>query len=242
MVGASQSIAEPNIILNTIMAEQLGIFADALENAEDFDTALQSIVCKAFRDHQRILFNGNGYADEWKKEAESRGLSNLATTADALGAYLKEENIRLVTKRNIFTAEEFHARYEIYMDAYRKAISIEAKTGADMIMHQILPAVLSYTKSLCETASSKKAFTANIVAESELIRILSDTSDSLYKKCTTLQEYLENIPESLEKGVRYCQTVIVEQMNNIRSDADILEKLTAKSYWPYPTYSDLLFY
>ena len=242
MVGASQSIAEPNIILNTIMAEQLSIFADALENAEDFDTALQNMVYTAFRDHQRVLFNGNGYADEWKHEAKVRGLSNLPTTADALSAYLKEENIRLVTTRKIFTAEEFHARYEIYMDAYRKAISIEAKTAADMVMHQILPAAFAYTKSLCETASSKQCFTANINAESELIKTLSETSDSLYANCMELQRNLANIPENLESSVRFCQTVIVEQMNSLRTDADILEKLTAKSYWPYPTYSDLLFY
>lgn len=242
MVGASQSIAEPNIMLNTIMAEQLSIFADALENAEDFDTALQNMVYTAFRDHQRVLFNGNGYADEWKYEAKARGLSNLPTTADALSAYLKEENIRLVTTRKIFTTEEFHARYEIYMDAYRKAISIEAKTAADMVMHQILPAAFAYTKSLCETASSKQCFTANINAESELIKTLSETSDSLYANCMELQRNLANIPENLESSVRFCQTVIVEQMNSLRTDADILEKLTAKSYWPYPTYSDLLFY
>ena len=242
MVGASQSIAEPNIMLNTIMAEQLGIFADVLENAEEFDAALQNMVYTAFRDHQRILFNGNGYAEEWKQEAEKRGLSNLPTTADALSAYLKEENIQLVTTHNIFTAEEFHARYEIYMDAYRKAISIEAKTAADMVMHQILPAAFAYTKSLCETASSKQSYTANINAESELIKTLSETSDRLYANCMALQSNLSNIPEELESSVRFCQSVIVEQMNCIRSDADILEKLTAKSYWPYPTYSDLLFY
>ena len=147
-----------------------------------------------------------------------------------------------MTTRKIFTAEEFHARYEIYMDAYRKAISIEAKTAADMVMHQILPAAFAYTKSLCETASSKQCFTANINAESELIKTLSETSDSLYANCMELQRNLANIPENLESSVRFCQTVIVEQMNSLRTDADILEKLTAKSYWPYPTYSDLLFY
>ena len=242
MVGASQSVAEPNIILNTIMAEQLGLFADELERATDFDTALQNIVCKAFQDHQRILFNGNGYADAWTKEAESRGLSNLATTADALSAYLKEENILLVTKRNIFTPEEFHARYEIYMDSYRKTISIEAKTAVDMALHQILPAALSYTKSLCETASIKASFTTNAAAESSLIRTLSESTDSLYAKCMKLSDDLANIPDGLEESVRYCQNVIVEEMNRIREDADILEMHTAKSYWPYLTYSDLLFY
>ncbi len=242
MVGASQSIAEPNIILNTIMAEELGIFADELEQAADFDAALQNLVYKAFKEHHRILFNGNGYADAWTKEAESRGLSNLATTADALSAYLKEENISLVTKRNVFTREEFHARYEIYMDSYRKTISIEAKTAVDMALHQILPAALSYTRALCETAGAKAAFSAKAGAEVSLIQTLSETTDSLYEKCTALQNALSLIPENLEEGVRYCQNIIVSQMDSIRADADLLEKLTAKSYWPYPTYSDLLFY
>ena len=242
MVGASQSIAEPNIILNTIMAEELGIFADELEQAADFDAALQNLVYKAFKNHHRILFNGNGYSDTWAKEAKIRGLSNLATTADALSAYLKKENIHLVTKRNIFTKEEFHARYEIYMDSYRKTISIEAKTAVDMALHQILPAALAYTKSLCETASVKAAFNAKASAEISLIQTLSETTDNLYTKCVALQDNLASIPEDLEESVRYCQNIIVSQMGSIRADADLLEKLTAKSYWPYPTYSDLLFY
>ena len=242
MVGASQSIAEPNIILNTIMAEELWIFADELEQAADFDAALQNLVYKAFKNHHRILFNGNGYSDTWAKEAKIRGLSNLATTADALSAYLKEENIHLVTKRNIFTKEEFHARYEIYMDSYRKTISIEAKTAVDMALHQILPAALAYTKSLCETASVKAAFNAKASAEISLIQTLSETTDNLYTKCVALQDNLASIPEDLEESVRYCQNIIVSQMGSIRADADLLEKLTAKSYWPYPTYSDLLFY
>ncbi|MBQ8910872.1 MAG: glutamine synthetase III [Oscillospiraceae bacterium] len=242
MVGASQSIAEPNIILNTIMAEELWIFADELEQAADFDAALQNLVYKAFKNHHRILFNGNGYSDTWAKEAKIRGLSNLATTADALSAYLKKENIHLVTKRNIFTKEEFHARYEIYMDSYRKTISIEAKTAVDMALHQILPAALAYTKSLCETASVKAAFNAKASAEISLIQTLSETTDNLYTKCVALQDNLASIPEDLEESVRYCQNIIVSQMGSIRADADLLEKLTAKSYWPYPTYSDLLFY
>ena len=242
MVGASQSIAEPNIILNTIMAEELWIFADELEQAADFDAALQNLVYKAFKNHHRILFNGNGYSDTWAKEAKIRGLSNLATTADALSAYLKKENIHLVTKRNIFTKEEFHARYEIYMDSYRKTISIEAKTAVDMALHQILPAALAYTKSLCETASVKAAFNAKASAEISLIQTLSETTDNLYTKCVALQDNLASIPEDLEESVRYCQNIIVSQMGSIRADADLLEKLTSKSYWPYPTYSDLLFY
>ena len=242
MVGASQSIAEPNIMLNTIMAEELSIFADELENAADFDSALHNLVCKALTQHQRILFNGNGYADVWTKEAESRGLSNLSTTADALSAYLKEENIALVTKHNIFTKEEFRARYEIYMDSYRKTISIEAKTAADMVIHQILPAAFAYTKSLCETASAKSAYTSLATAETSMIQTISQITDSLYANCMALQNDLANIPDDLEAGVRYCQGVILEKMNVIRADADVLETLTAKSYWPYPTYSDLLFY
>ena len=128
------------------------------------------------------------------------------------------------------------------MDSYRKTISIEAKTAVDMALHQILPAALAYTKSLCETASVKAAFNAKASAEISLIQTLSETTDNLYTKCVALQDNLASIPEDLEESVRYCQNIIVSQMDSIRADADLLEKLTAKSYWPYPTYSDLLFY
>ncbi len=242
MVGSSQSVAGPNIALNTIMAEQLGQFADELEAAEDFDSALQKLVCRTLTAHQRIIFNGNGYSEKWKQEAQQRGLNNLPTTADALQAYASPQNIALVTKHGIFTEEEFRARHEIHMEAYRKIVNIEARTSVDMALHQILPAAISYTKTLCESVRVKETCYASHAAESDLIRKLSKASDSLYAKCMQLQKDLEQIPDNTAAAASYCRDVIVTGMQSLRADADTLEALTDKTYWPYPTYSDLLFY
>ena len=157
MPGSSQSIAGPNIVLNTIMAEELGKFADALENAKDFDSELQKLVCQALKDHRRIIFSGNGYSEEWKQEAARRGLSNLASTAEALPAYASEKNIDLVTRHGIFTEDEFRARSVIHMEAYNKIVRIEARTMMDMALHQILPAALRYTQSLCQGIAAQTA-------------------------------------------------------------------------------------
>jgi len=242
MLGSSQSIADPNVALNTIMAEELGKFADELEMAADFDAALQALVCRTFTEHQRIIFNGNGYSKEWEAEAQKRGLSNLSTTAKSLPTYISPKNIDLVTKHGIFTEAEFRARHEIHLDAYCKIINIEARTSVDMVLHQILPAALAYTKSLCEGVVSKKSVGAACKAESELIKRLSESTDALYDACEKLRADLDNIPERGETAVAYYHDVIVADMQTVRHYADILEQLTDKSYWPYPTYSDLLFY
>ena len=242
MVGSSQSVAGPNIALNTIMAEELGKFADELEQAEDFDLALQKLVCKTLTEHQRIIFNGNGYSQDWTAEAESRGLSNLSSTSEALPVYLHEKNIDLVSKHGIFTEEEFRARYDIYMDSYRKIVRIEGRTMVDMVLHQILPASMAYTKALCDGVQVKIAVGATHEAESALITSLCEKTDSLHRNCIKLQKDLEHIPESTPESVRYCRDIIVADMEAVRADADALEALTDKSYWPYPTYSDLLFY
>jgi glutamine synthetase len=242
MLGSSMSISGPNIALNTIMAEELGAFADILEQAEDFDTALQKLVCDTFTAHQRILFNGNCYANEWKEEAARRGLSNLPSTADALTAYLSPKNIELVTKHGIFTEAEFHARYEIYLQAYCKIVSIEARTTADMVIHQILPAAMKYTSFLCEAMARKTALGLPCKAEKDLIAKLSTATDSLYEKVEALKVDLTKVPRCSEEASHYYHRVVVSAMDAIRLDADLLEQLTDKAYWPYPTYSDLLFY
>lgn len=242
MLGSSQSIAGPNIALNTIMAEELSRFADELEKADDFDTALQKLVCKAFSDHARIIFNGNGYSEEWKNEAKRRGLSNLPSTADCMPLYVSDKNIALVTKHGIFTEAEFRARYAIHLEAYSKIIKIEALTSIDMVIHQILPAASAYTASLCNTVISKNKVDAACKAESALIEKLSALTDSLYEKCEKLRKDLSSIPEDIEASSRYYRNVIVSGMEDLRKDADALEQITDKSYWPYPTYSDLLFY
>ena len=242
MLGSSMSISGPNIALNTIMAEELGQFADILEQAEDFDSALQQLVCDTFTAHQRILYNGNCYSDEWKQEAARRGLSNLPSTADALTAYLSPKNIDLVTKHGIFTEAEFHARYEIYLQAYCKIVGIEARTAVDMIIQQILPAAMKYTDFLCGAVARKNAIGASCKAEKELIAKLSAVTDALYEQIEQLKADLTKVPSSSDEASHYYRRNIVTAMESIRKNADVLEQLTDKSYWPYPTYSDLLFY
>ena len=242
MLGSSQSIAGPNIALNTIMAEELGKFADELEQADDFDATLQALICKALTDHQRIIFNGNGYSKEWTKEAEKRKLSNLSSTASALPAYISEKNIKLVTKRGIFTEEEFRARYDIHLEAYCKIIKIEAKTSIDIVLHQILPAACAYTTSLCNSVIAKKSVGAAHQAESQLIQLLSGTTDSLFEKCGNLKHLLAETPTDPEDATAYYAKEVIPAMESMRKDADILEANTDKSYWPYPVYSELLYY
>ena len=242
MLGSSQSIASPNIALNTIMAEELAQFADELEGAEDFETALQDLVCRTLTEHQRIIFNGNGYSKEWEEEAARRGLSNLPTTAQALPSYLKPENIELVRKHGIFTEEEFRARHEIYVESYCKMVNIEALTAIDMLLHQILPAAMSYTKSLSEGMLYKKQLNICCETESHLIQQISQATDSAYKKCVKLREDMQHIPTDCEAASHYYEEVIMTGMKSVRHDADLIEHLTDKKFWPYPTYSDLLFY
>ena len=242
MLGSSQSISGPNIALNTIMAEELGKFADRLEEAADFDTELHSLICEALTDHQRIIFNGNGYSSQWEMEAAQRGLSNLRTTADALPTYLSKKNVELVTKHGIYTEAEFYARHEIHLEAYCKIINIEALTCVDMALHQILPAALKYARALADGMIAKKSLSISCKAETELTTQLSAASDSLFENCQRLKDDLTRIPEGAEEAAAYYHRVIVADMTALRADADILEQLTDKSYWPYPTYSDLLFY
>ena len=242
MLGSSQSIADPNIVLNTIMAEELRQFADRLEAAQDFDKELHELVCEVFTKHQRILFDGNGYAEEWKEEAAKRGLSNLPSTAVCLPTMVSQKNIDLVVRHGIYTEAELRARYHIHLEAYNKMVNIEARTMVDMALHQIMPAALRYTKELCDTLTVKKAVGASCNAESVLIRNLSTHTDSLYDGITVLRHALEEVPTDAEAAAMYYHDTVVPGMQAIRSAADMLETLTDKSYWPYPTYSDLLFY
>ena len=242
MPGSSQSIAGPNIALNTIMAEELRKFADILENAEDFDSALQKLVCQALSNHKRIIFSGNGYSQQWKEEAARRGLSNLGSTAQCLPTYICEKNVELVTRHGIFTETEFRARYAIHLEAYNKRMAIEAKTMLDMALCQILPAALRYTQTLTDALLSKKSLGISCKAENGLVSKLSTHCDWLYDACEKLKLDLQNLPGSTEDIAVYYHDVIIPDMESIRSHADALEKLTAAKYWPFPTYADLLFY
>ena len=242
MLGASQSISSPNVALNTIMAEELAKFADVLENAENFDEALNKLVAETFKKHQRIIFDGNSYSDEWKEEAARRGLSNLATTPECLPSYIAPKNIDLVTRHGIFTETEFRARHSIYLEAYNKIINIEGRTMVDMAVHQILPAALAYSGDLCKAVGRKQLMGASCKAEKELVRILSENTDALYEDITLLQNALSSVPKDAEAASNHYKACVIPVMQTMRTHADILEAHTAKSYWPYPTYSDMLFY
>jgi len=242
MLGSSQSVAEPNIVLNTIMAEALSKFADILEKAEDFDKSLHDLVCESFTNHQRIIFDGNGYSQEWTEEAARRGLSNYPSTAEALAHYITDKNIQLVTSHGIFTEAEFRARHAIHLEAYNKVVNIEARTMVDMATHQILPAAVHYTRDLCNTVTAKQSLGASCRAESALIRQLSDNTDGLYDSIEALNAALNATPENTEDAAFHYHDQVVPVMRSLRSHADNLEQITDRSYWPYPIYSDLLFY
>ena len=242
MLGSSQSVAQPNIALNTIMAEELSRFADILEQAEDFDSALHDLVCDVFTKHQRILFDGNGYSEEWKVEAQKRGLSNYATTAACLPSLIQQKNIDLVVRHGIYTEAEFRARHAIHLDAYNKHVNIEAKTMVDMAVHQILPAAMHYSADLCGSLEAKIRLGLPCNAEKRLVHQLSTYTDALYDAVEILRGALAAMPGDSEAAARYFHDTVIPGMNAIRSAADMLEELTDKSYWPYPTYSDLLYY
>ena len=242
MLGSSQSVSGPNIALNTIMAEELKWFADQLEQSADFDADLQKLICQALTEHRRIIFNGNGYDESWVREAEQRGLSNLRSTAECMPAYISQKNIDLVTRHGIFTETEFRARYEIHLESYCKLLHIEAMTMIDMIRHQILPAASSYAGFLCNTISAKEAVPVACRTERALASRISEATDCLYDHCAALEEAMGPLPQTPPARAMYNPKPSIPARATARADADLLETLTDQSYWPYPTYSDLLFY
>ena len=242
MLGSSQSVSGPNVVLNTIMAQELGEFADILEQAENFDERLHQLVAQVFAQHRRILFDGNGYSQEWRREAGSRGLSDLPSTAEALQTFLSRKNLDLVTRRGVFTESEFRARHAIYLESYNKVIGIEARTMVDMAQHQILPAALRYSSDLCQAIQRKDIAGASCRAERALVAKLSGLTDNLYDSIEELKSLLNRLPEDAQTASLYLRSKVIPAMELLRTQADGLEELTNKSYWPYPTYSDLLFY
>ncbi len=241
MLGSSQSISGPNIALNTIMAEELQQFADELEGSADFQADLQTLIRRVFTEHQRIIFNGNGYDDSWLEEAKRRGLYNLTSTADALPMYTAPKNVELFVKHGIYTREEIEARAEIHIENYSTVLTIEAKTMVDMIRHQILPAVSGYADQLCQRASHKDALHVSCRYESDTAAQIGALTDALLAACDKLEQDLAAVPADSAKAMRYCHDILIPGMADARAAADHLEALTASDCWPFPTYSDLLF-
>ena len=242
MLGSSQSIAEPNIVLNAMMAEELSLFADVLEQAKDRDAALQKLVRDTFIRHQRIIFNGDGYSREWKDEAARRGLSNFDSTAKALPNYVQPKNIELMTRHGIYTEAELRARYDIHLDTYTKNVRIEARTMVDMVMHQLLPAGMQYSSELSESVLRKQQIGCDAFADKDLAARICRHCHDLYERTEKLAEDLKHIPDGNLAAAQYYGDVIVTGMSLVRQTADKLERLTARNHWPYPIYSDLLFY
>ncbi|WP_417044640.1 glutamine synthetase III [Dysosmobacter sp.] len=242
MLGSSQSISGPNIALNTIMAEELNQFADELEKSKDFQADLQKLIKRVFTEHQRIIFNGNGYDDAWIAEAEKRGLSNLASTADALPAYTAPKNVELFTKHGIYTKEEISARAEIHIENYTTVITIEANTMVDMIRHQILPAVSRYASDLCSRAAGKAACGVSCGYEKDTATQIGALTDALADACAKLEQAVAQVPGDAMDAMVYSHETIIPDMAAAREIADKLETVTDAAYWPFPVYSDLLFY
>ena len=241
MPGSSQSVSGPNIALNTIMAEELQQFADELERSDDFQTDLQKLIRRVLTDHQRVIFNGNGYTDEWLAEAERRGLTNLPSAADALPMYNAEKNVELFVKHGIYTKAEIDARAEIHIGNYKTVVSIEAKTMVNMIRHQILPAVSNYTAELCSRAASMENMGVSNRYASSTARELGRYTDTLMDQCDKLERELARIPAGAKDAMKFCHSVIIPAMDAARETADAMETLMDIKYWPFPVYSDLLF-
>ena len=243
MLGSSQSIASPNTVLNTIMADELGQFADILEQAQDFKTSLQTLLHDTFKAHQRIIFNGNGYDDSWAEEAQRRGLSNHRDTVDSMPAYIDPKNISLFTRHDVFSEVEMRARYGIHLENYCKITAIEANTLLSMIRRNIFPAVSRYTSDLARAVQRKKALYLDCSAETDLLQQLTNLNNELYTTAQSMAQALENAPAS-EGGLasaRYYRDVVYALEYKASHLVNELESNTSAEYWPYPTYADILF-
>ena len=246
MLGSSNSIACANIMLNSAVAESLKIFADSLEGADDFETALHEIIKKSIRDHKRIIFNGNGYDDAWIKEAtEVRGLLNYRTTADCMPHLLDKKNVDMLTKHRVFTVEELKSRCDIMLENYCKTVIIEANTMVKMAKTLIAPAVEHFTADMARNSTAKKAVDPFITCsyEMKIVKKLSELTDKIAEKADELQSAeisLQDAEDIIAESVMIRDNVL-PKMGELRVACDEAETLTEKSYWPFPTYSDILF-
>jgi len=245
MVGSSDSIASPNIVLNTIVAESFKEAADILEVSEDFDEAVHDMIKQLFTNHRRIIFNGNGYSNEWVEEAEKRGLSNLPSMIDAIPALVSESSIKLFESFEVFTRKELESRVEIEYEAYSKAINIEAKAMIDIAGKSIIPAVIRYTTRLADSIIKLKTAVADIEPYAQN-SILIDVNEHLKSAKFALENLIKLMDDAgevvgVDSHARYMREVIVPAMEELRKPIDELEMIVDKDLWPMPSYGDLLF-
>lgn len=242
--GSSQSIADTNTVINTIVAEALDEFASRLEVAKDFDAELHSLIRDTIKAHKRIIFNGNNYSAEWVKEADKRGLYNLPSTPDAVERLIAPENISLFTKYGVLTETEVRSRYEIMLESYCKTVGIEALTMIEMTRKQIIPAVMAFSKEVADTVKVKTdiGFGADVAAETALCKKLSFLLGNIYSSCEKLSSDMSEKHGNTEsERANYFRSVIFRDMSSLRSFADEAEAVTSSAYWPIPDYAKLLF-
>lgn len=243
MVGSADSIASPNTTLNAIVAEAFCEAADILEKADDFDVAVHDLIKQYLTEHQRIIFNGNGYSDEWVAEAERRGLPNIKSMIEAASTLTTPKAVALFEKFHIFTKTELESREEIIYETYAKTINIEALTMIDMAGKQIVPAVVKYSKSLADTVNAVKAAGVDASVQVELLKEVSE-------KLTKMQTALEALKkaekeaaaiEDAKQQAFFYKDTVKEIMAQLRQPADELEMIVDKEMWPFPTYGELMF-
>ena len=245
MLGSSFSVAGPNIVINTIVAKELRLFYERLNDAKDLEAAVMDLVRDTYNEHKRIVFNGNNYSPEWLEEAERRGLLNLRSTPEALDAFVAQKNIDLFSEFGVFSPLEMHSRFEILTDEYSKTIHIEALTMRDMIVQEIIPAVSYYTDIIAQSINAKKTASPDLSCkvELELLEKISLLLDSLSDKCDVLSSLIDK--SKAHGGAElshFCRQCIVPAMDGARKVADELELLVGRAYWPFPTYGDILHY
>ncbi len=244
MLGSTVSIAGPNIVLNTIVAEELRQFADILESADDFEESVHTLVQKVIGEHKRIIFNGNNYCDSWLAEAEKRGLLNLKSAPEALPYFASDKNIALFTRHGIFSEQEVRSRCRIMLEEYSKTLHIEALTMLEMVRRDMVPAVVSYLKELSDTAVSKKALGIDCSLENELLQKLSPLCAGLYQKSEKLNRAVlkaKDTEEDAAQNAMYYKDAVFAAMQELRAAADELETYMPSHIWPYPSYGELLY-
>ena len=245
MVGSTQSIADPNTVINTIVADALSDMADRLESVDDFDMAVHNMIKNTITAHRRIIFNGDGYSDAWLRKAARRGLPNISCMADAIGELTKDQSVELFEKHGVFTRTELESRAEVMYESYAKTVHIEALTMIDMAKKQIVPSVIQYQTGLAQAVESIKRVSADLdtSVQSRLLKEISENLKATYDAIDLLEQVTSRA-EEMEEGedqAHYYHDVVCEAMKDLRLPADRLEMLVAKSAWPFPSYGDLIF-
>ena len=243
MVPSSASISGPNVVLNTIVTEALDEIATRLEKAKDVNKEAAAIIKEAASKHGRVIFNGNGYAESWVKEATKRGLPNIKSTVEALKYMADADAVRLFTKYNVLTKEELHSRYEVYLEQYGKTINIEALASIDMVKRQFIPAAIKYTAELAETVNKLKSAGASASVQKDILTKISDLLESAQKKLNTLESVTKKaqVVSDAEEKAEYFRDKVFTAQAELRKDIDALETLFPATAWPVPTYAEMLF-